>query len=86
MSPARVQEPARLTANPRPAAPVVSLAPAVESLRRNSPRFQQIRILVRETTVYIYPGDTSGDDVMTFAQTVRRLAGVQHVIIASGSR
>lgn len=83
--PARAPEPAQLTANPRSAPLVVALTPAVEGLRRNNPRFQQIRTQVRNATVYIYPGNTSGEDVMTFAQAVRRLSGVQHVIVASGS-
>lgn len=85
-SPLRTREPAQLTANPRAASTVASLAPAVESLRRHSPRFQQIRTLVRESTVFIYPVDTPGEDVMRFVQAVRRLDGVQHVIVASGSR
>jgi hypothetical protein len=85
LRPARAPEPARLTVNPRSAPPVVALTPAVEGLRRNNPRFQQIRTQVRNATVYIYPGNTSGEDVMLFAQAVRRLSGVQHVIVASGS-
>lgn len=85
-SPLRTREPACLTANPRPASAVAALAPAVENLRRSKPRFQQIRILVRDSTVYIYPGNTSGEDVMAFAQAVRRLEGVQHVIVGSEPR
>lgn len=84
--PAHLPKPARLTANPRPAPPLISLAPAIERLRQRDPRFQQIRTQVRDNSVCIFPGDTPSEDVMTFAQAVRGLAGVQHVIIASGSR
>jgi hypothetical protein len=84
--PARSAEPARLTAHPRPRPPAVSLAPAVERLRRREMRFQQIRVQVEDATVRIFPSDTRGEDVMAFAQAVRRLPGVQHVIVASGSR
>lgn len=84
--PARLAEPARLTANPRPAPPLAPLAPAIERLRRRETRFQQIRVQVEDTTIRIFPGDTRGEDVMTFAQAIRRLPGVQHVIVASGSR
>lgn len=84
--PARMAEPARLTANPRPAPPLVSLAPAIERLRQRNSRFQQIRTEVRDNSVRIFPGDTPSEDVMMFAQAVRRLSGVQHVIIATGSR
>ena len=85
-SPLRTREPACLTANPRPASAVAALAPTVENLRRSRPCFQQIRIVVRDSTVYIYPGNTSGEDVMAFAQAVRRLEGVQHVIVGSEPR
>jgi hypothetical protein len=84
--PPRPAEPARLTAHPRPAPPAVDLAPAVEALRQNNPRFQRIRTQVSEATVYIYPNKSSSDDVTSFAQAVRRLSGVQHVVIASASR
>ncbi len=84
--PAHPPKPARLTANPRPAPPIASLAPAIERLRQREPRFQQIRAQVRDNSVCIFPGDTSSEDVMMFAQAVRRLPGVQHVIIAFASR
>ncbi|HTU92940.1 MAG TPA: hypothetical protein VMF69_22860 [Gemmataceae bacterium] len=83
--PARVPEAARLTANPHPAAPSVSIAAAIENLRKREARYQQIRARVQGTTVYIFPGDTASEDAMTFAQAVRRLPGVQHVIVDSGS-
>lgn len=83
--PARLAEPARLTANPRSPPPTVSLAPAIERLRQRDPRFQQIRTQVRGSSVCIFSGDTPNEDIMTFAQAVRRLPGVQHVIVSSGS-
>jgi hypothetical protein len=81
--PTRTPEPARLTANPRPAP---SLALALEALRQSNVRFQGIRTQISEETVYLYPGDAPADEVMTFAQAVRRLAGVQHVVVAPPSR
>ena len=84
--PPRVPEPARLTTNPRPVSLVHSIPPAVEQLRRRDKRFQSIRTQVRGTTVCIFPSDAPGEDAMLFAQAVRRLSGVQHVIVASGSR
>jgi hypothetical protein len=83
----RQAEPARLTAHPRPSSPqVVSPAAALERLRRADTRFQYIRTQVQGATVSIFPGETSFEDVMRFAQAVRRLPGVQHVVVASGSR
>lgn len=84
--PARVPEPARLTANPRPAPRAVPLATAVERLRQGDARFQGIRTRVEGATVSIFPGDATVDDAMLLAQAIRRLPGVQHVILASGSR
>lgn len=83
---ARVPEAARLTANPHPVSPAVAIAAAIENLRQREARYQQLRARVRDTTVYIFAGDTASEDVMTFAQAVRRLPGVQHVILNSGSR
>jgi hypothetical protein len=77
----RVPEAARLTANPHAASLAISIANAIERLRRSEMRYQQIRAQVQGTTVYISPGDTTSEDAMTFAQTVRRLPGVQHVIL-----
>jgi osmotically-inducible protein OsmY len=84
--PARVPEAARLTANPHAVAQTVALANALERLQRSEVRYQQIRARVQGTTVYISPGDTTAEDAMTFAQAVRRLPGVQHVILVSGPR
>lgn len=82
---ARVQEEARLTANPHPAGSTVSIAAAIENVRRREARYQQIRTQVQGTTVYVFPSGTAGEDAMTFAQAVRRLPGVQHVIVESAS-
>jgi osmotically-inducible protein OsmY len=83
---ASVPEAARLTANPRPASPSLAIATAVEELRRRDTRYQQIRARVQGTTVYIVPGEAATEDAMTFAQAVRRVPGVQHVIMESTSR
>jgi osmotically-inducible protein OsmY len=83
---ARVPEAARLTAHPHPVSSSVSISIAVEQLRRRDARYQQIRARVEGTTVFVFPGDTSSEDAMTFAQAVRRLPGVQHVILSSDSR
>lgn len=77
---------ARLTANPRPASPAVSISIALEQLRRRDSRYQQIRARVQDATVYVYPNGTTSEDAMTFAQAVRRLPGVQHVILSSDPR
>lgn len=84
--PARAGETARLTGNPHPAAPVVSPAAAVENLRQSNVRYQRIRVRVQDAAVYVLPGDSAGEDAMMFAQAVRRLPGVQHVIVSSRSR
>jgi hypothetical protein len=80
---ATAPEAARLTANPRPVSPSIAIAAAIEQLRRSDARYQQIRARVSGTTVYIMPGETATEDAMTFAQTVRRLSSVQHVIMDS---
>jgi osmotically-inducible protein OsmY len=84
--PPRVGEAARLTANPRSVSPAVSLASAVEQLRQREARYQQIRARVQGTTVFVLPGDAADENAMMFAQAVRRLPGVEHVIISSRSR
>jgi osmotically-inducible protein OsmY len=76
----------RLTANPHPASPTVSISLALEQLRRRETRYQQIRTRVQDTTVFVFPGEATSEDAMTFAQAVRRLPGVQHVILSSGPR
>jgi hypothetical protein len=84
--PANAPEAARLTANPRPTSPAVAIAETIEQLRRRDSRYQQIRARVQGSTVYIMPGETATEDAMTFAQSVRRLPSVQHVIMDSSSR
>jgi hypothetical protein len=84
--PVRSGEATRLTANPRLASPAVSLAAAVEHLRQSSVRYQRIRARVQDATVYVHPGDSAVEDAMRFAQAIRRLPGVQHVVLSSGSR
>lgn len=83
---ARAPQAARLTAHPHAVSSSVSLSIAVEQLRRRDARYQQIRARVEGTTVFVFPGDTSSEDAMTFAQAIRRLPGVQHVILSSDSR
>jgi osmotically-inducible protein OsmY len=75
-----------LTANPHPASPAASISLAVEQLRRRETRYQQIRARVQGTTVFVFSGEATSEDAMTFAQAVRRLPGVQHVILSSGPR
>jgi osmotically-inducible protein OsmY len=82
----RTPEPAQLTAHPRLKPSAVSLAEALENLRRKSSRFQDIRTVTRDATVYIYPGSASSDDTMTFAQAVRKMPGVRQVVVAPRSR
>jgi osmotically-inducible protein OsmY len=76
----------RLTANPHSASPAVSISLALEQLRRRETRYQQIGARVQGTTVFVYPGEAASEDAMTFAQAVRRLPGVQHVILSSDPR
>jgi len=83
---ARVPEAARLMANPHPVSPAVSISLALEQLRRRETRYQQIRTQVQGTTVFVFPDEATSEDAMTFAQAVRRLPGVQHVILSSGPR
>ncbi len=82
---ARAPESARLTAHPHTVSPSVSISIAVEQLRRRDARYQQIQARVEGTTVFVFPGETTSEDAMTFAQAVRRLSGVQHVILSSDS-
>lgn len=84
--PRRVPDPARLTANPRPVSTTVSMTAALEQLRQRDSRFQQIRTQIQGATVNIFSGETPVEDAMMFAQAVRRLPGVQHVVVAPGSR
>lgn len=81
-----VPEVACLTGNARPPTPGFSISAAIERLRKQDARYQPIRARVEGTTVYIFSVDTSGEDAMMFAQAVRRLAGVQHVIVDARSR
>ena len=76
----------QLTAHPRSTPPVAALPAVVETLRRQNSHFQNIQILERDATVYIYPGNASSDDAMTFAQAVRKVPGVREVVIAPRSR
>ncbi len=84
-TPPRLPEPARLTANPRPAASVVSLQTSIDRLRQRDARFRSIRTEVRGTTVRIYTGENPGEMVMAFAQAIAQLAGVQGVIMQDTS-
>lgn len=81
-----VPEAACLTGKARPSSPGISISAAIEQLRQREARYQQIRVRVEGATVYLVPGDTASEDVMMFAQTVRRLPGVRHVIMDSSSR
>lgn len=84
--PRRVPDPGRLTANPRPASPLVSFADSLEQTRQRDSRFRALRTQIQGTTVYIFPGDAPVEDAMMFAQAIRRLPGVQYVVVTPGSR
>jgi hypothetical protein len=77
---------ARLTANPHPPSPAAAISAAIEHLRRSKTRYQLIRTQVQGATVFVFPEGTASEDVMTFAQAIRRLPGVQHVIMAADPR
>jgi hypothetical protein len=81
----RPREPARLTVNPRPAAPSPVIGQAIEQMRQRDERFRAIRTEVTGTNVRIIAGDSSGEDVMEFAQAISRLAGVKRVLVANAS-
>lgn len=84
-APPRASEPAVLTANPRTASPPPSIAATIDRLRQADRRFRSIRTEVQGSTVRVFSGDTPGAHVMAFAQTIRRLPGVQHVILKDTS-
>lgn len=84
-APSRTSEPAVLTANPRTPPAASSIAAAVERLRQSDRRFRSIRTTVDGSTVRVFSGDIPGSQVMTFVQAIRRLPGVQHVILKDTS-
>jgi hypothetical protein len=83
-APSRTAEPARLTANPR-TPPTSSLPAALDRLRQRDSRFRTIHTEVRGSTVRVFTGDAAGEHVMIFAQAIRRLPGVQRVVIQDTS-
>ncbi len=80
-TPSRGPEPARLTANPRPPAPTVSISASIERLRQSDSRFRTIRTEANGTTVRIIAGDAPGEHVMAFARAITRLSGVERVVV-----
>jgi hypothetical protein len=83
--PARPAEPARLTANPHTPPPTSSLPAALDRLRERDTRFRTIRTEVQGSTVRVFTGDAADERVMVFAQAIRRLPGVQRVVIQDTS-
>jgi hypothetical protein len=73
--------PAVLTAQPRAPSPTPSLEAAVEELRRRDARFRAIRTEVQGKMVRIFAGNADGECVMAFAQALRRLPGVERVVV-----
>ncbi|HEY7308197.1 MAG TPA: BON domain-containing protein [Gemmataceae bacterium] len=84
-APSRTSEPAVLTANPRTPLPASSVAASVERLRQSDHRFRSIHSQVDGSTVRVFSGDIPGSQVMAFVQAIRRLPGVQHVILKDTS-
>jgi hypothetical protein len=82
-APPRATEPAVLTANPRTAP--TSLATAIDRLRQGDRRFRSIRTEVHGSTIRVLSGDAPSEHVMAFVQSIRRLPGVQHVILKDTS-
>lgn len=68
---------------PRPLAEQPDLSSAVEALRRKEERFGRLKVEVRRKTVYLSGTVARWDDVTDLADAVRRLPGVEAVILDS---
>jgi osmotically-inducible protein OsmY len=66
---------------PRPLSAPPDLSSAVEALRRKEERFRRLKAEVRQKTVYLSGTVSRWDDVNDLANAVRRLAGVEAVIL-----
>jgi hypothetical protein len=80
--PAPARPPAEHTTSRAPSVrPAEGLVEAVERVRRAEARFGAVRVEVRGTTVVVHGGEAVGEDVMALAQALRRLRGVQRVLL-----
>jgi osmotically-inducible protein OsmY len=68
---------------PRPLASPPSLEATIEALRQKDERFRGVRVEVRQKTVYLRGTVKRWDDAGAFANAVRRLPGVEAVILDS---
>jgi osmotically-inducible protein OsmY len=68
---------------PRPPTAPPELASAVEALRAKDERFRRVMVEVRQKTVFVRGTVRRWDDVNDFADAVRRLPGVEAVILDS---
>jgi osmotically-inducible protein OsmY len=69
---------------PSPAIPLaqaVSLAQAVEQVRRADPRFSRLEAEVRDKVVLLRGTVTQGEDTMALAQALARVPGVERVVV-----
>jgi osmotically-inducible protein OsmY len=66
---------------PRPLSEPTDLPSAVEALRRKEERFRRLKAEVRQKTVYLSGSVSRWDDANDLAGAVRRLAGVEAVIL-----
>jgi osmotically-inducible protein OsmY len=77
---------------PRPPTAPPELASSIEALRAKDDRFRAVKVEVRQKTVFVRGTVRRWDDVNDFADAVRRLPGVEAVILdsvqvdATGSR
>lgn len=69
--------------HPRPLTTQPDLSSAVEALRQKDDRFRRVRVEVRQKTVYLRGAVRRWDDVNDLANAVRRLPGVEAVILDS---
>jgi osmotically-inducible protein OsmY len=66
---------------PRPVPEQADLSAAVEALRRKEERFRRLKVEVRRKTVFLSGSVSRWDDVNDLAAAVRRVAGVEAVIL-----
>jgi osmotically-inducible protein OsmY len=66
---------------PRPLPDQPDLSSAVEALRRKEERFRRLKVEVRQKTVYLSGAVSRWNDATDLAAAVRKLAGVEAVIL-----
>src|SRR5262249_38437217 len=74
----------RGTAPPPEAAPAAlpALPAAIDRVRRSQARYLGIAVEVRGGTVFLRAGDAREEDVMAFARELKRLKGVERVVLS----